>query len=336
MERYIDHQPIDDNLWTYDVIADQNVIGSIREPLRITTESGLVLAPATIDYIKDEQGDRVSPFISGSFVKQTYDYGKASFYGDFQVVRDYLVHDEKAGISIIALPLQPETRLFRGIANFNRFLDLNIPESQIARRVVDFFPQYRFGIFGSRATLMVDANSDIDMYIYGGEDFIEVTSLLREKDVQQYLGLVPLPEEEQQKYAQVYARRFRIDHEKALKIAHLRSRYLAEKGSGRQVKIAFSGCFDHQEYSMQTLLGSTKIKKIAEEGFVIDVRNSASFPREYMVEIAGQPTRILTMQWVLQRMVEVGERVHIKGFLRENKGKMFISLEDHDDIIITG
>ena len=36
-------------------------------------------------------------------------------------------------------------------------------------------------------------------------------------------------------------------------------------GGGRFVKIAFSGCFDRNEYKEQTVLGSRKIGKISRE-----------------------------------------------------------------------
>ena len=76
------------------------------------------------------------------------------------------------------------------------------------------------------------------------------------------------------------------------------------------------------------------IKKTNEIGIAIETKHSASFPREYKIEIDGQIVNVIAMQWVLQQLVKEGQTVKIKGSIREQNGTEFISLEDYDDIII--
>lgn len=333
MERYRGHRELQ-TAWTYDSVASENRVGSVTEPLLISTESGKLLVPTTLQYVKDINGDRRSPLLNGNYRKEVFDYGKGFLYKEKQELQEYLVWDEEADISILALPLTPETRIFSTRKIFDHLLKTDNPDFNILRRLTDFYPDVDLGLLGSWSSLMGNNTSDFDLYIYGGENFSKVTNTLREREVQELLGIRALNEREQLKYANDYSKRFNVHVDQAKRIALLRSRYKTTKPNGEEVKLAFSGCFDKNEYQMQTILGSRKIKKVHEHGIASNVHNSVSFPREYIVEIDNQPVRVIAMQWVLQKLVDQGDQIEISGTLRENNGVEFISLEDREDVLL--
>lgn len=329
MERYSGHEMAPAQIWTYDRIFRDNWLGSVKEPLVVTTESGLRAVPVVLDYKKDDKGDRQSLLLPGKYRKALYRYEDAALFRGNPEVGKYLIWDKEADVSILALPLDKDARIFSAREIVYRLLEGFSPHSEILKRIVGFFPQVDFGLLGSWTSLLANGMSDLDMFIYGGDDFEMVTAMLRNPYVQRFLEIEPISTDAQKTYAERYSQRFNLSLEQAQRVALLRSRYVSDG-----IKIAFSGCFSREEYQMQTVLGSRKMGKIQEEGIALETRNSASFPREYVVDVANQPLRVISSIWVLQRMVETGDRVIVRGNLRQKDGVNFVSLEDQSDIII--
>ncbi|MFZ5365965.1 MAG: nucleotidyltransferase domain-containing protein [Patescibacteria group bacterium] len=336
MERFRELRPLPEGIWSYDTIAFKGHIGSVRELLLVVTESGKEIVPTTLEYRQNPYGDRQSRLFEGRFSKEFVDYGKVGFYnkGEKQDFEEYILWDEQANISILALPLDPKTRVFSAKEALERFLDYSLPQTIILKKFVEFFPDKDLGLLGSCANLFNQPSSDLDLFVYGGRSFEEVAKALRDSHVRAHLGIRPLPEEIQNKSAENYSKRFGISFERAKRIVLLRNRYLVEIGGQNGIKVSITGCFDKKEYQLQTVLGSRKIRKVQEEGLAVETHNSASLPREYIVEIVGQQVRVIAMQEVLKMMVETGDKVELRGTLREKDGVEFISLEDYEDIII--
>lgn len=334
METYAGHRQIDPDMWTYDSVVSHGRIASIRDPLLITTESGQLYVPASHEYYQSYSGDRRSPLVPGTYDKKIIDYATAKNLVDIPELKKYLIWDQEGDSILLGMPLNENTQVFSATKILQELAQENNPKSNALRKLVDFFPDIDFGLLGSWAIRMPRKGSDFDLFIKGGTDFMRVDQTLKDVQVQDHLDIYPILDSKQDKYAEDYSKRFGVAHHRAKKIALLRNRYVLKLEDGTEVKFALSGAFSREDYKQQTLLGSKKIKRVHEEGVVTDTHNSVAFPREYKVNIDGQDVRVLSIQWVLQRMVEPGDKVDIRGNLRKNNNEEFISLEDYEDIII--
>ncbi|MCL5095355.1 MAG: hypothetical protein M1575_01315 [Patescibacteria group bacterium] len=334
MNKFEKIQPLPDDLWSHDKLITDERAAAVRDPLVVIAQSGRRMVPATFEFRSSPSGDRSSPLLNGLYVKDYVPYNKRVEDLKDQKLDDFVVLDEEAEISILAVPLDEKNRVFSARRIINRVLDTNSPHSEILKRLTVFFPGIDFGLMGSWGFLLAKPQSDLDLFVYGGENFALVDSKLKDPYILKHLDFQPIPEERQDEYARDYSQRFNISFEQAKRIAKLRNRYLAGTKEGSIIKIALSGSFNREEYRMQTVLGSKKIHAVNEEGIAINIRNSASFPREYIVDIAGQPVSVISMEWVLQKMVETGDKVIVRGMLRAKNHLEFISLEKREDIII--
>lgn len=334
MEKYKEVLSLtEQKLWTFDHLIHEDVIGSVREPHLIVTESDKLMVPATIVYQRTDAG------IESSFLKERY---RKRLYDPFRSIHSklgqefdrYKVWDEIDDVSILALPIESNSQVFSAREILLKIMDKNNPLSYGLRRLIEFFPTQNFGIFGSLSLGLNSENSDVDLFIYGGYNYLEATEKLRDTNVQQELGIVPLTKEKIDEYARDYSQSLRISFEGAKRIALLRSRYLLYLGDGLDIKIAISGCFDKEEYQLQTILGSRRIGEVEVEGLVKDIHNSASFPREYVVEVDGKLMRVISLRWLAQRLANENEKMKIRGVLREKDGVEFFSLEKPTDVII--
>lgn len=323
MEKYTHHTlPIQD-YWTYDTVANFERTAMITEPLAIMTASGLRMIPVNFNYKK----------CGGKFERQIIEYGLASKYLSSTELDRYLIWDEEAQVVIIGIPLDEQTQVLKARNALRQFTDNNSPITRALLRLIEFFPDQEFGLFGSSALRVRNHDSDLDLFVYGGKSFSFVSRLLEDIRIQSHLQIFPLTNAELEAHAQRYVKRFKVTPEKGRRIASLRSRYWLGVDGQERIKVALSSCFDRQEYRLQTILGSKKIGNVLLEGVIVNTDNASSFPREHIAEIDSQRIQILSMQWVLQRLARVGDRVSIRANLREKGGSQFLSLEGENDMI---
>lgn len=323
-----------DNLGAFDTVLSHGKVGSARESILLHTEKGATYVPASIVYFQDESGERYSASLSKRFSSRKYEYALGKNYTNSADVVGNIIHDEKAGLQVLGIPLNQDSVIFSATNVFDVTKSKNTPIGELLHRISFFYPKMRFGLFGSFAIGLEKDDSDLDLYVQGGEAYQELFKSLHDLDVQQQLGVVPYSELELTKYMHQYAKQFKISDTEAMRLAKLRNRYKALLENGKLLKVGFSSNINSKNVTKETLFGSKAIKSFKGTGVVLDSTESASFPRIYRVEIDGYTIPVLSIIWTHRRMVLQGDIVNIKGTLREKDGNFMISLDEPEDYIL--
>jgi predicted nucleotidyltransferase len=330
MHRYESHTKLND-VWTNDNVFDGTYISRLTEPLKVTSDEGVNLLLSTLCYFTDPQGDRLQAQLDRKFTKRVRDYGKVELFRSEPDVQPYLLIDERAQLTLVATELDKVVRTFDARQAWLEVVNEDSPLGEALSRFSACFPSTEFGLLGSRAVGLQKSDSDVDVFIRGA-DFSMVTELLRIPEIQRYLKIDPIGDDEQTAFGVKYAKRFHVSFEEGKRLALLRSRYTLQTEAG-PMDLSFSGSFSKSDYQEETALGSTRMSKGVVEGRMINVENGASFPRVHVAEIDGTPTQIISMKWELQCLARPDDHVQIRGILREKNGQQLISLEDEDDIV---
>ena len=331
MERFKEHAGLKE-AWTYDHISYKNLIGSIRDPYVITTESGAEMVPASIVYMQDAQGTKLSRFTGDAYKKVLFEYSRADEYLHDEAIGKYIVVDEEAEAAIIALPITGGT-IYCADESLNAFMSGDTPESSVAKRFATKFPQIKFGIFGSQALFSEQFNSDIDLFVYGCKNFARFQKMLREEEMQSELGLEPITKEEAEFNSQRFAEKFKVPLTHARRLSDLRCRYRVKVKSGSR-NVSFSAASDLAEFKNMSILGTKKLGKFEEDGRVQDADYATGFPRVYKVEVGGELLDVVSMHWSFRALAYVDQKVHIRGTRRERDSFAFISLEKDEDRLL--
>jgi hypothetical protein len=321
--------------WTFDSIINTENIGSIREPLLLTTQSGKTMIPASITYTRAEQGARTSKYFPGNFRKQGFGYERGGISEGQKPDDRFILYDEESGLEVVGLPFTGESLIFSSHVAFAELLATDSAEGAFARSISCYFPGVELGMHGSRAVGMHTPSSDLDLVIYNDTQFERVFRTLHTPEAKAVLNIAPLDEAKVNQYAQQYANQFKIPFREAVYLAQLRNRFVARLQNGEELKIGLSSTFPREDHtSSDILLGSKKVMKVEAVGRAVKTTHSSSFPREYTVEIEGQPIKVVTLQWTLRRLVQEGDEVRLKGSLRTKAGQEFISLDEEGDILL--
>ncbi len=331
MERFKEHAELKD-AWTYDHISYKNLVGSIRDPYAIATESGVEMVPASIVYIQDSEGARRSHFTGEAYKKVLFEYSRAGEYLDDEVIGQYIVVDEEAEAAIVALPLEGSI-IYNANQSLESFMSDDAPDSSVAKRFVAKFPHIGFGIFGSQALFLRQSNSDIDLFVYGCKDFVQFQKMLGDDEIKAQLGLEAITEEEAEFNAQRFANKYQVSVSQARRLSELRSRYRAKTTEGSR-NVSISAALNLSEFKNMSILGTKKIANFEENGVVVDADYATGFPRIYKVEVAGELLDVVSMHWSFRSLAYADQRVHIKGTRRERNSAAFISLEGDEDRLL--
>lgn len=332
MERFKAISTITDNLWTYDHLLNNEVIGSVREPHLIITEGGQEFIPASLVYRKKKNG-RYSDLLKSTYEKHLYDPYRSIHSVPEKSMEDYTIWDEAGNIFIVAVPVDKSEK-FRSRDMLKRVLSENSLYKDVIQQIVDYFPECEFGVLGSVALSLNTDDSDLDLFVYGGENYQKLTSNLRIKNIQKDLNLYTLENSNIEKYAKDYSASLNISYCEAKRIAENRSRYIY-KHNNTKLKISFNACFDYEKYQNETILGSKFLKDIKTKCLIKDTINSSVFPRIYVVETNDNELKVISHRWMAQQLIGKGVIAIVKGNLREKNNTKFITLEDPTDVIVS-
>lgn len=318
--------------WTYDHIYCENLIGSIRDPYVLSTESGIEMVPASIVYTKDIEGIRQSRVTGEAYKKVLFEYSRAREYMDNEAIGKYIVVDENAEAAIVALPIAGAA-IYSADQSLESFMSKDTPDSSVVKRFVARFPHIKFGIFGSQALFLRQSSSDIDMFVYGCKDFAQFQKMLGDKETQAELGFEPITKEEAEFNAQRFANKYHVPLSQARRLSELRCRYRAKTSKGSR-NVSISAALSPSEFQNMSVLGTRKIAKFEDDGVVLDADYATGFPRIYKVEVGGELLDVVSMHWSFRSLASADQKVHIKGTRRERNSVDFISLEGDDDRLL--
>ena len=247
----------------------------------------------------------------------------------------FVVFDPSSELSFLAMPLDDNTRVAHNRDNLDLFLQQGRAEdTESLNKLISEFKNITFGLFGSRSMLNSSATkiSDIDLVIYGPEDLQKVVSAIEQDNgLRKKIGLTSNPSDTVERYIPYYMKKFNLTEAEARIITLRRRRYILEPNIKLSLNCALPG--EEPERKIPLVIGSKKIHDIAIEASAIDTSLSSALPRVFSVESEGQKIDVVTSTWSLKDLIRPGDKVKIKGALRESDGVTFISLERPDHII---
>jgi predicted nucleotidyltransferase len=255
---------------------------------------------------------------------------------DSEEMNYYVVYDPSSGLSFLAMPLDDNTKMTCGKDNLNLFLSKGLKEdTESLTKLIAEFKDVNFGLFGSRSFLDSIATkiSDIDLVVYGPKDLERIVSAIEgNKDLCKKIGLTGRSSGTIEKYVLHYMKKFNITETEARIMTLRKRRYILEPN----IKLSFNCALLDGESGRKVpmAVGSRKIHDITIEASALDTSMSSALPRVFSVETEGQKIDVVTSTWSLKDFIRPGDKVKIKGALRESDGVTFISLEKPGDIII--
>lgn len=284
--------------------------------------------PASITYFKNLH--------SGEWYKKLYGYqeGVEEALGSGSMDY-YVVFDPSSELSFLAMPLTDKTYISRGRDSLASFLEYGRKEdSDSLNKFLSEFKGIGFGLFGSRSfeNLIPARKQDIDLVIYGPKDLQKVVLAIEEDwDLCQRIGITRPSAAKIERDTEHYMRKFNFTETEARIMATRRRRYVLKP----DIRLSFNCALPAEglKRKIPFVIGSRKIHDVTIEATAIDVALSSSLPRTISVENEGQQMDVVTSVWSLKDFIRPGDKVKIKGALRESKGMTFISLERPDHII---
>lgn len=306
-------------------VRDNFVCEAVNEKGQEST----IRVPTSITYFKNKD--------SNQWYKKLYGYREGVEESlDSEEMNYYVVFDPSSELSFLAMPIDDNTKIAHNKDNLDSFLQQGREEdTESLKKLITAFNDIDFGLFGSRSFLDSIATkiSDIDLVVYGPEDLERIVSAIEEnKDLCKKIGLTDRSSSTIEKYVIHYMKKFNITETEARIITLRRRRYILEPN----IKLSFNCALPDKESERKTplVIGSRKIHDITIEATALDSSVSSALPRVFSVETEGQKIDVVTSTWSLKDFVRPGDKVKIKGALRESDGVTFISLEKPDDIII--
>lgn len=319
-----------DGVWTYDGIKAKDRYGFVMAPNLLGFEDGTRGVPGNISYVPGFLGDR--PADNKAHTKAIYD----AFLNLDRIIKDNLLEllawDPVSEISYLCLPLDEKTPVFSAARALNHLLDKDSEVSTSLHKIVNFFRDIDFGLLGSRQLGLEDAHSDIDLFVYGGNEIKRVVTALREKEIQNLLGIFPEGEEKINRNGLRYAHEYNISFEEGLAMAKNKLRY-SLRMPNRSIKLTINSCFKRSEQIETSLFLSPRVSRTSFVGAVIDDSHASSYPREYLIEHDGQIIIVASHIWSYKNNVAAGQLAFVRGNIRIWNSREFVSLDSDQDTI---
>jgi len=247
----------------------------------------------------------------------------------------YVVYDPSSELSFLAMPFENNTQILRGRDNLKLFLEHGKPEdTESLMHLMSEFKNVDFGLFGSRfmKDFTYSNKPDIDLIIYGPDDLRRVVeSLEKDENLRNKIGIDFGDTSRFEKYVEYYMKKFNLTKEEAKIMFTRRRRYMLNPGIKLSLNCALPS--NDPNKKIPIVVGSKKIHDISIEGTALDTSLSSNLPRVFSVESEGQKIDVVTGIWSLKDFIQTGDKVKIRGALRESNGVTFISLEKPGDII---
>lgn len=309
-------------------------VGFVRDNFvcKVVNEKGqesTIRIPTSITYFKNKD--------SGQWYKKFYGYREGvEEASDSEEMSYYVVFDPSSELSFLAMPVDDNTKIAHNKDNLDSFLQRGREEdTQSLKKLINEFKDINFGLFGSRSFLDSIATkiSDIDLVVYGPKDLEKIVSAIEgNKDLCQRIGLTDRSSDTIEKYVLHYMKKFNITETEARIITLRRRRYILEPN----IKLSFNCALLDSEpkRKIPLVIGSRKIHDITIEATALYSSLPSALPRVFSVETEGQKIDVVTSTWSLKDFIRPGDKVKIKGALRESDGVTFISLEKPGDIIL--
>lgn len=317
-------------VWTYDGVKTKRGIGFVMSPSLLIFDDETKGVPGNISYTLSSSGDK--PINSKFYSKAIYD----AFLNPDKIIEDGLLEllawDPVSEIPYLYLPLGRETVIFSATQALRHLLNKDSELSASLRKIVNFFKDVDFGILGSRQLGLQSDHSDVDLFVYGGSEIRQVATALRDKEIQNLLGLFPEDEERINRNGARYAYEYKISPEEGKTMAKNKLRY-SLRMPRRTIKLTINSCFKRSEQLKTSLFLAPKRGKISFTGEVIDDSHASSYPREYLIEHNGQITVVASHVWSHKNNVAVGQLAFVRGSIRVWNNREFISLDSAQDTI---
>lgn len=318
------------NFWTHDAIKNGDIIGRINEPIIITTTEGVKYLPTTIVYLSDPHGNR-------KYKDQTYRRNLVDYVRDIDKLvelglEQYLLKDEKSGVRIVAVPIE-NSEIVQADTSCKEIVASHPLLSQPLIRLTSEFPEYQFGVIGSMQLGLEGADSDIDLFIYGGKNFMKLQERLNDPGVQRRLMIAPQDIARVEFHARRYQERYGVGIDVARRIAQGRARYTVIANNGRPIRMGINSCFEKGTHSGVTILNSKFLEAVNLRGTITDIENSCSFPRQYMLDVQNNIVTVASHHWGHQLLAQEGDKVQVAGNLRElSNGRRVVFLENDTNV----
>ena len=319
------------DIWTHDTIVHDRVIGRINEPLLITTCDGESFVPATIVYIQTPEGKR--QFRNRRYERKLYDYVRDAELLTKTELKKYLLTDPISQSLMIGIPLEG-SEIIRADESFNNICKSKSTFSEVLNSFKKMFPVYDFGVIGSVQLGLNGEKSDIDLFVYGGNDFFDLQKRLAKREIRKKLSITFQSNSRIEKHALEYKARYNIKHSFARKLARMRARYLVSLTNGKKIKLGLNGCSTRGSHSGLTILGSKIIKTVVVSGKIIEIVDSCSYPRKYVLQSRDEKFTVVSHHWSHQLLAKRGDNVTVRGNMRKVfNGESVIFLEAETDLI---